>query len=298
MGDVWAGDEVPITITLVNDLGEDFGIRQITTTCGCTAFDSGLDLIAAGASEELGIRFQAPSHAEEKTSRIRLIPLRESLRTLEITLVANVIEAASLSPEHLTFQSTDVLAQAASESRMVELSNMTDQSLRVTAITASPPGVFTVESNLSLIEAGDTESITITYDPPEVTGPVQGTLTVAIDHEGMPPLTASLRALVEGGVRIDPERIWFGRVVQGDTARGTLTVSNRRLEGFEVTDLEIDSPGVSAEISDVDNGETEITVTLNSGETPLGIVNTALTIHTNDPHDSELTIRVLGIVRP
>jgi hypothetical protein len=296
LGDVWAGAQISLEINLINPGTEDYRVRNVTTSCGCTVMQTSLDVIPAGSSAEIFATFQAPAHATRKTARIRLMPEEGGGSRFDVTLTANVVQAAELEPLLLAFRPVTVGDVVTPETKTIELVSRNDEPLAILGVTASPEGVFKVVSSPDVVEPGARAVIEVEWTAPDEVGLSEGVLSVRLDHEQMPALTTPLRGNVLGEITVTPTRVWFGTVAQGNTMRRPLRISSS-LEGFEVGEISIDSPGITAEVARIAAGVCDLVVTFDSTDVNHGVINTELHVRTNSPRQPELSIRVGGIVR-
>jgi hypothetical protein len=67
---------------------------------------------------------------------------------------------------------------------------------------------------------------------------------------------------------------------------------------FSVTGVEIDEPGLTAEIVTSEDTVITVSVSADASQREPGLINTELAVQTSDPSEPVIRVDVLGTVRP
>ncbi len=188
-----------------------------------------------------------------------------------------------LTDDPIRFGSVDPTTDETTD-ETIEIENRGNEPLTIENVALRDGDVFTVTDEPGTIEAGETATVTVRFEP-NVGGSFADRLTIATDDPTRE--RASLRLTGTGSTesfRLSRDAIAFGNVTVGETGERSLSIRNNGTEPLTDVDITTDAPfAVSESGFDLDPGERErIDVNVSITEATLGDVSGTLTVDTNE----------------
>lgn len=140
--------------------------------------------------------------------------------------------------------------------------------------------------------------IKVTYSAGKRRGSQSKPIYVSSNDPDQPKLTLKVKGLVKEAVVCTPNRLNFGKVIQGESRTKQIAVSPGEGEKMTVKSVEVSSEYLTADFSKSTEGEKEsylINVTL-SPEAPRGRLNKQVKIHTDNEHAPLVTVSVMATI--
>ncbi len=221
------------TLTISNIGTEPFNVTSITAPTGFSANWSGT--IAAGDSENITVTFEPDSEINYQGSIVVNNNADSGNYTISCsgTGVDNSGSSAISLSGNLNFGNVNI---GDTESRTLTISNTGTESFNVSGI--SPPTGFTANWS-GTIAAGDSENITVTFQPTSELN-YQGSIVVNHDADsGSNTISCSGNGVDNSGFsEIDLNgNLNFGNVEVGGVGVQSFTISNVGTEPFSVTNI-------------------------------------------------------------
>lgn len=133
----------------------------------------------------------------------------------------------------------------------------------------------------------------VQLNPSSLPGRLQATLAVPTDHPVLPLLRHNI--FVQRGIVAEPESLYLGEIPNARTS-ATFIVSRPGVP-FKVLEVTTNSPYFKAVATpNADSSEFRVTVEFDGKGIP-GIVETIVTIRTNDPKQPRIEVPIRGIIR-
>lgn len=296
LGTMWAGEFRQVLVSLDNPATEDIHIEHIATTCGCMVPHTDIEVIPAFSSVDFWVQFHAPEASGESVSRILFSTEPGSNVQWEIAFVSHVRRAFDLLPREVNFGHirADNPTEECSDVRIV---NHLGTPLPVTSISATP-SCFVPGSNSVVIPPQSSVDVPITFHPPQSVVTCSGSLSVQVSHEFHREARSHLIAQMVGHVGVRPSRVWFGTVSLDTPHRYEVIVyRDEDPDAFEVFEATTDMRGIAVEVAPDRPGAYAIVVTIDPQRTTQTVINSEITVSTNDTLQRELRIPILGVIR-
>lgn len=314
--------EVVTNFRFVNDTPEPVMITQVASSCGCTVPSYNADPVAPGDTASITVKFNAIGRPGRfnKSVYVRTTADHERTRlTITGVVIGNAgtiskrypVDRGPLKFEHGAAMVGKVNARSI-KSTFVDLYNQSADTLALefaevpAHITVSvspealPPGEMSVLNVFFNAATADqygivTDSLLINIQPggPSFYFPVVG--IVEEDFSKLTPQQlADAPQLVIIGDRID-----FGQVPMGPAApvEATIEVQNQGKDPLIIRRVYSQDPAIEARAdkTEIKRGKkAKITVTFDPDAQPSGLINSRVTIITNDPAQPTRSIRVVG----
>ncbi len=188
-----------------------------------------------------------------------------------------------------------------SEEWTFEIGNDGDLELVIENMAVDGQYFFVNFENEVTIASGNSTEFTVTFAPEEV-GEFEGTLTIASNDPDEGELTvdltgAGIQQQDEAAIIVEPDILQFGRVMNGEAEGMAVAISNAGGEDLVIDAVDLESEVFSHDFEEeitVASGEsTEIMVTFTPDESISFI--SEMTIHSNDPENGEIAVRMIGM---
>lgn len=300
LGNLQGGQELVVTLRMTNSGEEDFEIRHISSSCGCTTPRNGVDAIPAGETIDLDVTFRAPAHRGVKTSRIVFLAASGDFDPWVVSLHANISMLIELEPSRLNFGTLSLSDAASAESETVEIHNNSEEPITLVGIESDNGGISTRLIEPRVIAPDSFIAVEIDLAPPTAVGNVNTEILFRFEEEMIPDQRLRALAEIEGSVSASPSRVWFGSLRAGESREREVRITSSGDNGFNVTGATIDRPGFDTEITQPEPNTCEVEVSLDTTQpgVEVGPFVTELLLQTNDPHQPEVRLNVMGTIRP
>lgn len=314
--------EVETNFGFVNDTAEPVMITQVASSCGCTVPSYDADPVAPGDTATIRVKFNAIGRPGRFTKHVYVRTTANHDRT-RLTISGVVIGNAStisqrypvdrgpLKFEHGAAMVGKVKARSI-KSTFIDIYNQSEDSLRlefadvpahlnvgVTPEVLAPGEMAVLNVFFDAATAGEygiiTDSLQISVQPG---GPTFFFPVVGIVEEDFSKLTPKqLESAPQ--VAIVGDRIDLGQVPLGSAkpVEASIEVKNQGKDQLVIRRVYSQDPAISVRVdkTQVKRGKTaKITVTFDPAAQPTGLINSRITIITNDPSQPTRSIRVVG----
>ena len=311
--------KVACHMRMVNIADTAITITEVRPTCGCTAADYPHHPIAPGDTASIYLAYnpygRPGNFAKSVVVRLNAKPYRTSL-LLKGSVTASEETACEMYPV--------AAGKLRLENSIAPFGKIPKGKSRNSYITCYNAGLDT----LLLRATGVERFLTVRAEPDTVAPGATATLRISFDTSlcrdawgltesqfsllaeplrpsptavaGMQRVSAIATITAENAaeaprIAVDSRRLDFSPLAAATTTR-TITITNTGKSNLEVRSIECDSPlvsGIDIKKTRIGGGEkAKISVSVAPGGESL--LNTSLTIHTNDPDTPALTVRLVG----
>lgn len=152
--------------------------------------------------------------------------------------------------------------------------------------------------NSSEIKPGDSEDLQITFNSKNFAGKVHKSVTITSNDPAKPKSRIDFTAFVIQEIKVSDPRVVFKDAVVGMRRTATLTLTNNSKENLLLTGYESTLEGLELKYPEV--VEKGATVELEVDFTPKEVqrvLNSDLTLRTNNSHKPEIQFKVFGNVK-
>ncbi len=295
LGSVFEAEQHDITFRCRNVGTADVLISKIDASSGgCVYPIRGARTIAPGSEAEV----KAILSTFSRSGRLRetlCVTSNDPVTPKTRLAVACYVRPTRLvtSPRIIDFGSVTRTGTAV---RQMYVSSTSEEPLKATSVTCNVPYV-----GVSLAESQDDArpgyTVTATLQPGAPLGKLNATVTINSDHPKQPKAEVPVSAVILGNVKIEPERLYFGILKEGESRTVSVTVSTSGAEPLTLG--EITNPFESltlATASRTVGREYVITATLRP-RSAIGRLEGEVVLRTSDPDQVRVTIPVCAFVR-
>src|SRR5581483_7104324 len=288
-GTALSGPPVRHTFTIRNAGQAPLEIRSVVTSCGCTAAKPSQNVLAPGEiatiAAEVDTRYEHGHSLSVVTvatndPRKRALQLKiEGVIKAQVTAVPAALDFGKV--HHGTAAARDVVLSDMMGGGGFALKSVRNSSsyIRVTraARADGKPGAV----------------LHVALSPAMPPGPITDTIEVDTSRA---PLRVAVLGVVVGDLTVEPAQVSFGILPHHQGATRIVRLTNASERAINVLGVESTSQSVEARIDPVTPGKLyKVTLALRPN-TPDGQIRGVLTIKTDDPQQTTLTVPYYGIV--
>ena len=264
-------------------------IRNVTSSCGCTAAKPSKNILAPG--EVSAITASVDTHFEQghSLSVVTLTTNDPANATLQLKLEGVIKPQVAAQPMDVDFGSVH---QGSPAARDIVVSDMIGgPGFALKSVKNDSPYIKVTESARTDGKPGALLHVALAPSMPP--GPISDTLRIETSRA---PLRVAILGVVTGDLIVKPNQVSFGILLHHQGAVRIVRLTNQGSHTINVLGVDSTSNSVFAQVAPVTPGkEYKVTVALRPN-TPDGQIRGALTIRTDDPQQATLTVPYYGIV--
>lgn len=302
LGDVAKGDKAKYVFTFRNTGKTDLVIEKAKPSCGCTVAEF-TKTVKPGETGTVNAvvdtkRFRGPiAKTITVTSNDPVTP------KVHLQAKANVKPFLDLLPSPHVFLRAD---RGEGASKVVTLVSYEDAlDLKIEKIESSDPLITVTQKPILATAAVDEEGksvegdfeLTVHLSKDAPVGRINGTVEIYTNSPRVPQLTMQIRGNVRGLVQVRPSRVFLGNLPSKveEPIKKTVRITHRKGGDLQIKGVDSSFAGFKTNLKKLEKGSYELELII-GGELPPGTLDEHLTIHTNDPDEPEIMVRVRGQV--
>jgi len=275
----------------------DLEIKDIKTSCGCTAAMVSKNIILPGETGDLNVIFSSKRFQGEVTRQITLVTNDPANETSVIKIKALVKALLEVNPAYLNFGR---ITEAKSQTMDVKLKNMTNEVMTLDSITSENKDI-TIGKYDKDLNPGLGVTIPVTYTSsvkPERPG-VAGSIVIQIKGSNEKVLIPFSLQIV-GEVQLKPKNLSFNVVKKGETPAKVITIENRGEKEVTILGAKYDSNLIETDakfpLSIKPGDSSKISITLSS-KVAEGKFKGQIEFQTDNPKYPAVSAQILGVLK-
>jgi hypothetical protein len=264
-------------------------IKSVTSSCGCTAAKPSKNILAPG--EVSTIEASVDTHFEQGHSlSVDTLATNDPANpSLQLKLEGVIRPQVSASPVDVDFGSVHYGSAAVRDVVVSDMIGGAGFALK----SVKNDSQFVKVTELARPDGKPGALLRVTLSPSMPPGPISDTLRIETSRA---PLRVAILGVVTGDLIVKPNQVSFGILPHHQGAVRIVRLTNQGNRTINVIGVESTSNSVFAKVVPVMPGkEYKLTVALRPN-TPDGQIRGALTIRTDDPQQTTLTVPYYGIV--
>ncbi|MGB0386792.1 MAG: choice-of-anchor D domain-containing protein [Ardenticatenaceae bacterium] len=294
-GNVFVGGSSTQQLTLSNNGQGTLSVTDVSVSGGDFTVDNpgGFNL-APGATQAINVTF-APGSATAMTATVTIASTDPDEPTVTVSLEGEGLVAPELTLSADDF--TDTLVAGQSSTQTLTIGNVGGSDL--TFDLQSPPAWLSVTPTSGTVAPNGEQSVTLEIDATNlVSNTYSGALNLTTNDPGKLDVTipVTLTVIYVPDITVNPNALDFGDVFVGTTDTLAVTIENTGQEQLSVTDVSLSGGDLT-----VDNqggfqlapGATQV-VNVTFAPSSATAMNETLTITSNDPDESTVTVDLQG----
>lgn len=289
-GTVYSGEKAEHLFKFENRGKSDLVIKQVRTSCGCTAAASTKENIPPGGSSEIKATFSAGQDPARVKKEITVTTNDPVTPQVKLSMAGNVIKEVVTKPSWINF---GAITKGDTGAKTIEVSPGTDFNLELTGVESDNPDV-----TVAYKKDGKNYIIDVAMKANAPIGKQKGKITIATNSTRQRKIIIPFSGDITGDVLVSQSVLSYGIVSQGKESVRRLIVTLRKKE-IDIKNVEITPAFFSANLQPKGNSDLpyrEVEVKLN-GDAPVGKVTGSIKIHTSSELQPVIEIPVFGEVR-
>jgi hypothetical protein len=277
-------------VFLIKNVGNGpLEIRKVTSSCGCTAAKPSKTILAPGEVSTIAASVDTHFEQGHSLSVVTLTTNDPANPSLQLKLEGVIKPQVAAQPMDVEFGSVH---QGSAAAREVVVSDMIGgPGFALKSVKNDSPYIKVTESARTDGKPGAVLHVALVPSMPP--GPISDTLRIETSRA---PLRVAILGVVTGDLVVKPNQVSFGILLHHQGAVRIVRLTNQGSHTINVLGVDSTSNSVFAQVAAVTPGkEYKVTVALRPN-TPDGQIRGALTIRTDDPQQTTLTVPYYGIV--
>jgi len=264
-------------------------IRNVASSCGCTAAKPSKTILAPGEVSTIAASVDTHFERGHSLSVITLATNDPANPSLQLKIEGVIKPQVEAQPMDVDFGSVHHGSAAVRDVVISDMIGGTAFALK--SVGNDSPYIKVTESARSDGKPG--ALLRVALSPSMPPGPISDTLRIETSRA---PLRVAILGVVTGDLIVKPNQVSFGILPHHQGAVRIVRLTNQGSRTINVLGVESTSNSVFAKVAPVTPGkEYKLTVALRPN-TPDGQIRGALTIRTDDPQQTTLTVPYYGIV--
>jgi hypothetical protein len=264
-------------------------IRNVTSSCGCTAAKPSKTILAPGEVSTVSASVDTHFEQGHSLSVVTLTTNDPASPTVQLKLEGVIKPQVAAQPMDVDFGS---VRQGSAAAREVVVNDLIGgPGFLLKSVKNDSPYIKVTESARTDGKPGTLLHVALAPSMPP--GPISDTLRIETSRA---PLRIAVLGVVTGDLVVKPNQVSFGILPHHQGAVRIVRLTNQGSRTINVLGVDSTSNSVFAQVAPVTPGkEYKLTVALRPN-TPDGQIRGALTIRTDDPQQTTLTLPYYGIV--
>ncbi len=308
VGTVAKGEVIEHDFILKNDGAADLHVTDVKPACGCTV--SKFDKVIPPGKEgkvHLTVDTKAFSGAISKSAVI----LTDDPATPQMTVFiqANVKPFVEVVPYGF-FRIQGLVGEEISNDLTLVSDDPGFKPSNPQVLAQGPEGLLPATyMTAKLVQLAEKDrvagkgsnqwKVTLTAGTNAPVGIPAGVVKVATGLPKQPEVEMRISGSISEAVGVVPAQVSFGAVqIKEEAIKKELDIVNRNTknEGFKVTAVESNIPGITAEVKPFDKNRVKVVVSVDPKGVKKGVVDGQLTIRTNDASRAEIKVPMKGTI--
>lgn len=288
-GTALSGPPIKHVFTVRNAGKAPLKIVKVVTSCGCTAAKPSKEVLAPGEIATIATTVDTRLEHGHSLSVVTLATNDPSKPEIELKIEGDIKPQVSAQPADVNFGNVH---HGTAVTRDVIVNVMVGRKgFKLKSVKNSSPYIKVTTAQRSDGKPGALLHVALLPTMPP--GPISDTIRIDTNRS---PLRVGILGTVVGDLTVKPQQVSFGILPHHQGAIRIIRVTNSGRRAVKVIGVESTNQAVEAEVKPVTPGkEYKVTLALRPN-TPDGQIRGALTIKTNDPKQTTLTVPYFGIV--
>ena len=289
-GQIYKGQKVEHIYKFENRGKDTLKIKNVKTSCGCTAAILTNKTIQSGETGEIKATFSSGSVVGNVNKSITVTSNDPDTQKYRLTISGEIINDLIIKPENIDFGSVFVGKKT---SKTVSIKSQTEPDFKIKKITPSKPFI---DASISEEKNGEyIIKIALKHNP--VIGRFSGGIYLETNSQIQQKVNIPFVGEIAGDITTYPKKIYFGSVVKGNELTQKLYVKANK-SNIEIVKIKTFPDYISTRIIEKRESENPhylIEVILHS-EAAIGNIGGVLELHTNSKIQPVTLVRIVGEV--
>jgi hypothetical protein len=289
-GTALSGPPIKHIFTVRNVGKAPLKLVKVVTSCGCTAAKPSKEVLAPGEIATIATTVDTRLEHGHSLSVVTLATNDPSKPEIELKIEGDIKPQVTAQPADVNFGNVH---HGTAVTREVMLNDLVGgkKGFVLKSVKNSSPYIKVTTTKRTDGKPGAVLHVALLPTMPP--GPISDTIRIATNRS---PLRVGILGTVVGDLTVKPPQVSFGILSHDQGAVRIIRVTNTGKRAVKVIGVASTNHSVQAEVKPVTPGkEYKVTLALRPN-TPDGQIRGALTIKTDDPKQTTLTVPYFGIV--
>lgn len=288
-GKIYIGDIVEHGFTFTNQGSGELIVKNVKSSCGCTAALVSKSNLLKGETGEIKVKFN-PGRYVGKVSKSVMVNSNDSKdSSIKLTIAGEVIEEVSAKPKQINF---GIIRKGDSCTRNIEIKTIPELKIEIKKVESPNPYISIKEE-----KTGDrsTYRFQVTLGNYDYVGKCSGIIFVYTSSGKQERLDIPFSGEIIGDITIYPEILSFGKIKKDRDINKTVIVNFVNKE-VKIEKIEVDPITINYTVSELNTTSKKINVTLVK-DSAVGKITGSLKIYTNSVIQPIIQIPIHGEVK-
>ena len=250
-GRVQSGKIVNHVFEFTNAGNQVLEIRDVWTSCGCTAATNWTRQVEPGKSGEIPIIFDSGGKEGPLAKTVSLACNDPAQPKVVLEFNAVIWKPIDALPPIATFRFGPDFQT--NETRVIRLVSNLDEPVSISDPVCTNSAFRT---SLKPVKAGKEFELQVTIVPPIAPGSMVAPITLKTSSAKMPVVTVTAYAMVEPALTVMPPRVRLPEAPLTESAKFTVRIQNRSTNSLVLSDPSISAKGAGVWLGEVQPGQT------------------------------------------
>jgi hypothetical protein len=291
-GKIYKGQKVEHVYIFENAGKDTLNIKEVKTSCGCTAAILTNHTIPPAETGEIRVTYNPGSNTGNVKKSITVLNDDPEHSSYRLTIFGEIIEDVSVKPKNVDFGSI-YIGKKTNKSKTISIESESTPDFKIKKITSSKPFI---EASISEEKNGKYVVEIVLKDNPGI-GRFSGGIFLETNSQTQEKLNIPFFGEIVGDVTTYPKKLYFGSVLKGKELSQKLyvKVNNNNIKILEIKILPDYLSTKIVEKRESKNPHYLIEVRL-LPEATTGKINGVLELHTNSKIQPITRIPILGTI--
>ena len=289
-GTVIVGSTVKHVFTFTNTGDAVLEIRDVTSTCGCTAAGQWSRRVEPGKSGTVPVEFHTGHFNGPVVKPVTVLCNASDKGSVILQLKGIVWHPIDVVPSSAAF--SGALDTPASLVRTIHITNREDVPLLLGAPKSNQRAIA---AEIITNQPGKAYELSVNLVPPLGAGNVFGEITIPTSSTNMPVLSVSVWAVAQPAVMVLPPQVEVPAGPLTNQITRSISVRNNGGTALELSELAFNTPGADAKLYELQKGQFfQVLLTFPKGFQQTSGQSMQLSFKSNNPKFPELKVPIIA----
>lgn len=288
-GRIFTGESVKHEFKFKNIGKSELIIKDVKSSCGCTAALVSKNILQKEESGEVAVKFNAGQYVGKVTKSVVVNSNDPVNQKYKLTITGEVIEEVSVNPKRINF---GIIRRGDSCTKKLEIKTVPKLNIEVKKVETPNPYITIVKNNT----IDDSISYMVTVANYDYIGKFSGMVFVYTSSKKQERVDVPFSGEIVGDMTFYPEILSFGNVKAGQDVKRTVII-NFINKDVKIEKIETETNNIDYIVSDLnETGTKKIDVKLRK-EITIGKITGNIRIYTNSNLQPVIQIPITGEIK-
>lgn len=288
------GERITHIFTFTNIGGKNLEIKEVATSCGCTAAVTSAEIIPPGGGGQIQVIFDLSRRKGLQEKEIYVSSNDPERSMLVLRISGEVKTDIGLEPESLNFVNIHGGKRVEKQIKIVQVEK---DELKINKIEANPKYFSVTLSSLQEDTGKKGFNMRVSLLPDAPAGIINEVITLHSTSKRRPRVDIPIFGNILGKIKVKPKILSFGTVEKGTSAERKIVLLREDDQEFKIVKIDKSTELLSTRISKNEHMNGYILLVMVSDEYPAGRIDEAVHIYTDIKEQAMIEIPIYGLVK-